>query len=353
MIYENLLLHNAAEAERRPDGVHLYRYPKALSDSMGLPGKMYGRYVSRTTAGCEIRFVTAGDRAVVSLSSADHDGYVQVYRGDFRYYLDGVYSFPVRAGQVTHLFLNRTPAFEETDASLKHKPGGFSPEVWRVLSDVNFTMTLVDFEGYGYPVRPPTPEEMPPQTMLCYGTSLTYGACASAHSVSYVQLLGNLLGVNILNKAMGGSCMNEAVVADYFASDDLAYDALFLENAINMSDQAEVFHRNTAYLLKRVTQSRPQLPIYLVTCYPNLSTARPGRAYPVEKRTAAEYDRLQIDESMRAFAGQYPQCILLEGADMLPDFTGLTTDLVHLSDYGHVLVATNLAKAIRHTRSTW
>ncbi len=346
MIYENLLLHNVADTERRPDGVHMYRFPRALCDTMGLPGKMYGRYVSRTTAGCEIRFVTEGDRAVVSLSSADHDGYVQVYRGDFRYYLDGVYTFPVKAGQVTHLFLNRTPAFEALDASLKHKPGGFSPEVWRILSDVNFTLTLMDFEGYGYPVRPPIPEEMPTRTMLCYGTSLTYGACASAHSVSYVQLLGAILGMNILNKAMGGSCMNEAAVADYFASDAVSYDMLFLENAINMSDQGENYHRNTAYMLEKITKSRPELPIYLVTCYPNLSTAKPGCACPVQKKTAAQYDHLQIDESMRAFAAQYPQCRLIEGGEMLPDFTSLTTDLVHLSDFGHIMAATNLANAI-------
>ena len=32
---------------------------------------------------------------------------------------------------------------------------------------------------------------------------------------------------------------------------------------------------------------------------------------------------------------------------MVTDFTGLTCDLIHLSDYGHIEAATNLAAALR------
>lgn len=34
---------------------------------------------------------------------------------------------------------------------------------------------------------------------------------------------------------------------------------------------------------------------------------------------------------------------------MLTDLTGLTCDMIHLSDYGHIQVATNLARALRST----
>lgn len=345
MIYRHFELHNVAEVEQSPSGLRMYRYPKALCDNMGWEKERYGRYVSQHTVGCEIRFVTEGDRARITLTSLDQDGYVEIFRGDFRYYVGYSYIIPIKKGVANTIELVKSPNFEKLDPSLKRKPGGFSPDVWRIMSDINITMALVDFEGFGYEVRPPRPDELPRKTLLCYGTSLSYGACASAHCISYTQLLGRLLNVNLLNKSMGGSCMNERIVADYFASDEVRFDAILLENSVNMGPHAQGYQQNSTYLLDQLTAKKPHVPIYMVTSYPNHDSSAPGCACPVAKKDDAS-QFIVTDRIIRGFGEKYPQVRVLEGAEMMNDFTGLTCDVVHMSDYGQIMTATNLAREL-------
>ncbi|MEG1661636.1 MAG: SGNH/GDSL hydrolase family protein, partial [Clostridiales bacterium] len=327
-------------------GVKLLRFPKSICNTMGLKDAMYGRHVSLSTPGCEIRFVTDGDRAMISLTGILEDGYVEIYRGDFRYF-DGAgnnYCFPVKKGQITQIALLKDQNFENRPAQLKRKKGGFSPDVWRIMLGTNFICALTDFEDYGYNVRPPRPDEVPEKTMLCYGTSLSYGACASCHSIAHIQLMGRLLNVNILNKAMGGSCMNEPEVADYFASDAVHFDAVLLENAINMGGPTEEYEKRTRYLLDQLAKSKPNVPVFFVTAYPHYGNVLSECACPVVKKT--EDGTQPLDDAMRRIASSYPNAHVLEGAEMMNDLTALTCDGIHMSDYAHITTGVNLAKAI-------
>lgn len=345
MIFQNMDFHNVAEIQENKLGYRLYRFPRALCGQMGEGESRYGRYVSQTTAGCELRFVLEGDRAMLSLTSVDEDGYVQIFRGDYAYYRGYTYSFPVKKGEVTHILLENSKSFAQLDPRLRR--GSFSADVWRVLMDINCTIAFVDLESYGFPVRPPRPEEVPEKTLLCYGTSLTYGACATAHAVSYVQLLGRLLGCNVLNKAMGGSCMNEKGVADFFASGFHAFDGVLLENGVNMSGMAEAYEKNAGYLIGALARAFPQKPIYCVTAYPNSSLVRlegeGNCAVPCVKDPDCAYEG---DRILRRLAAQYPNCRLIEGGEIMDRFTDLTCDLVHMSDYGQIRTALNLSKVI-------
>ncbi|MDR1061947.1 MAG: hypothetical protein LBL83_12275 [Clostridiales bacterium] len=428
MISRGLEFHNVAEIQDSSWGCRLYRFPRAVCDSMGEGERRSGRYVSQTTAGCEIRFVLEdGGRALLSLSSIDEDGYVQICCGDFRYCQGNVYSFPVRSGRATQIMLSKPPGLAQLDP--RYLRGAFSPGVWRVMSDINFTMTFGGIETYGYAVRPPRPDEVPPRTLLCYGTSLTYGACASAHGVSYAQLLGRRLGCNILNKAMGGSCMNEKAVADYFAggaaggvgdeaaggatggaaggvADEAAggaasgvaggeprFDAVLLENGLNMDGMSEAYEKNTAYLLDRLAAACPEKPVYCVTSYPNAAypkgcrakggrpqsggvsggamrsdaqkagagesadagasagagagtSAGAGAGAGTSASTSMNTPDCGNDAIMRKLAARHKNCALIEGAEILDNFADLACDLVHLSDYGHIAVAERLSERI-------
>lgn len=346
MLYKNFDLHNVADVEESPLGLKLYRFPKPLCDSMGLGTRLYGRHVARSTPGCEIRFVTGGERALISLSAIGEDGFVEVFRGDFRYFNGACnnYCYPVRKGQVTQIELVKDSHFESMPSALKRKEGSFSPDVWRIMGDVNFYLTFVDFDDMGFGVRPPRPDEMPEKTMLCYGTSLTFGACGSTHSTAYCQLMGRLLNVNLLNKSMGGSCMNEPQLADYFASDAVQYDALFLENAVNMDFDPAEYEKRTRYLLEQVTQKKPDVPIFMVTSYPSYATSEPISACPVTKKLTGGC--IENDAAIRRMGEEFANVHVIEGSEMLTDFTALTCDMIHLSDYGHIMVGTNLARRI-------
>ncbi|MBQ8230846.1 MAG: hypothetical protein IJZ34_02790 [Lachnospiraceae bacterium] len=348
MRHNQLEFFNAAEVEESRCGVRMYRFPRAVCDAMGATLKdgenKFGRYVSQTTTGCEIRFVTDGDRARIALTSLDYNGYVQVFCGDFAYYEGYTYQFPVQRDRVTIIELKRPKLLDTMNPALQQV--SFAPQVWRIMSGINMTLAMVDFEGFGFNVRPPKPEEVPAKTLLCYGTSLTFGACANAHGIAYVQLLGRLLGCNIMNKAMGGSCMNEPGVADYFASGQEHFNSVLLENGVNMSGSGDLYRERTSYLLKKLTKAYPNMPIYCVTAYPNQFNIVGDCPVPCLKDTNNPEARYQNDRIIREIVKEYPSCKLIEGAEMMDHSTDLTIDGIHLSDYGHIRVAQNLAKRI-------
>jgi len=344
MIYKNVKLHNVAEVKESETGTRLYRFPIDACRKMGVRDRMHGREVALQASGCEIRFVTPGDRAMVTLTSLMSDTHVVIYRGDFGYYSNDGYSVRLPKGQATALMLNKSPAFEKMDRAYLRKPSGFSPDVWRIMIGGGI-VTLNEIEDFGYDLRSPRSDEEPEKTLLVYGTSITHGACATAHSICYAQLLGRFLNVNLLNKGMGGSCMNEPEVAEYFASDAIHYDALYLENALNMSGLDEEMERNIGYLLKCVRAARPNLPIYMLTCFPNSTVVAGEVAFPAIKTTDATVENIRGDQVTYKLAKRYG-CKIIEGFEMLPDFTATTHDMVHLSDYGHIMAATNIAAKI-------
>ena len=332
MLFKDLEFHNVEEILPSGEGYRLHRFPRQAREQMGEGASTYGRYICQLTTGCEIRFVTEGDRVQLSLSSFDVDGFIHVFRGDFKYA-----TYRVEAGKVNHFMLTKSPQFEALPAA--YKRGRFSPDVWRILSGHDFGLTFVDIEPFGYRLRPPLPEEKPDKTLLVYGTSITHGACAAAYTLAYSQYLGRLLGCEILNKGMGGSCMNEAAVADYFAS--LGFDAVLLENEVNMGTaMAEEYARNGAYLLDRLAVSHPDCPIWAVTAYPNASLSGADPSDPCVKKPFVN------DDALRKMAAGYPNVHIIEGDTVLTDFTGLQCDLIHLNDYGHIQVAQRLAQLI-------
>lgn len=334
MIFQNMEFHNVAEIAPSPMGYKLYRFPRKVCDNMGEGTFTYGRYISQLTTGCEIRFVTEGDRFQFSFSSFDCDGMIHVFRGDYKYA-----TYRIETGKVTHVMINADPEFSNLPSGAR--TGNFAPNVWRIQSGHDFGLTFVEAEHFGYSVRPPRPDEKPAKTLLAYGTSITHGACATSYPLSYTQYLGRLLHCDILNKGMGGSCMNEFTTADWFAGDDLKYDAILLENAVNMGEKAiEAYERNTAYLLKTLTRAHPDCPIYAVTAYPNSNLAGPDPSNPCVKR------EFKNDVALRRIASEYPSVHIIEGHEILDDFTLLQCDLVHLNDYGHIHVAQRLAERI-------
>lgn len=344
MVFNGMEFHNTAEIEETKLCYRMHRFPKEVRNNMGEGDRQYGRYVAQTTTGCEIRFVLEGERAIISLTSIDEDGYVQVFRGDFAYYTGYVYSYPVKKGLTTHILLKND--FTLQGFAANHRNGSFSPDVWRIMSDINFTMGFEGIETYGGNLRPPRIDEVPAKTLLCYGTSLTYGACATAHSIAYIQLLGRRIGCNILNKAMGGSCMNEKVVADYFVSLEISFDAVLLENTVNMNGMNEIYEKNSEYLINSLALRFPKMPIYCVTSYPNGSTISGSVAYPCTKKGVTKDTTFKEDEILKSIAANYTNCYIIEGETIMDSAVDLTCDLIHLSDYGHIRVAENLSKII-------
>ena len=348
MMDSNIEFHNTVELEPAAGGgVMLRRMPRAVRDVLSPLGRM----VSQDSSGCEIRFVTEADsfRLAVSTQSSclapfEPSGQdLVIFKGAYHHS-----TLRLEPGKINHLHITDIGGLTRT-AFLGVKPevrdtAYFPHKVWRVLFG-RYAAAFHELDTFGYPVRPPTATERPPKRLLCYGSSITNGASPSLYSLCYAQLTARLLGMDLLNQGLSGSCWCEPEVADYLTARD-DWDVMTLELGVNMrlAFSPEQFRARCRYLLERLIARHPGKPLALITIFPNAHHPALATADSDTLRS-----RVAFDEALRALHAElrHPNLHLIEGADLLRDPSGLTKDLIHPGDAGHMEIARNLAARLR------
>jgi lysophospholipase L1-like esterase len=329
MLRDGLYFHNVTEIQETPGGtLKLYRFPAsvryALSDR--------GRFIAEEASGCEVRFVTDAQTLRVAIRIPETDGDVYLFCGGLFHS-----QHRLQAG-VLHTLQLETP---KRLATVQREPllaSGFVPEVWRICFG-RYTAEWGGVQTFGRPVRPPQAHEQPQRRWLAYGSSITHGIYNQP--MTYVQQAARHLGLDVYNAGLSGSCLCESEVADFLASRS-DWEVAALELGVNMRDRftPEQFREATGYLLEQLLQRHPEKPIFLITIYPNFAT----------------YNQSEITEKDRAFNAilrehvdrlQHPHIHVIEGDQVLDDFSGLSVDLVHPGEYGHMRMALNLAGRMR------
>ncbi|CAG7617993.1 hypothetical protein PAESOLCIP111_02071 [Paenibacillus solanacearum] len=335
MIVNNVLFHNVSELERREHlpGLRLQRFPKAVREGLGDKGRT--RAVQSNN--CEIRFATDARTVRVTLSSVESGGKLWVFKGDFFHS-----AHQLQAGAMQTITLEKPERFAEVAPERLHNRA-FSPNVWRIFFE-RFGAVFHDIDAFGHEVRPPAASELPKLKFVAYGSSITQGAGAVSHYNGYVQQAARRLEADVLNLGLSGSCLCEQAVADHIASRG-DWDFAFLEIGVNMRSvfTVEQFEIRASYLLDQVIALNPSKPVFLTTIYPNRAT------YFNESKHALTDHEKRYNDVLRNYAAAkaHPQLHLVEGADILTDFTALTSDLIHPSDYGHMLMGERLAGIMR------
>ncbi|NOU64831.1 lipase [Paenibacillus sp. LMG 31461] len=330
MIREHMYLHNVTEVEKHPTTgeLQLYRFPKHVRHVLG----DRGRIVSEEASGCEIRFVTEAPAIRITLCLPETDGDVFIFKG-------GLFHSQHRlnAGVRHTLHLEAPNRIQNIDCEHLMQ-SGFAPEVWRIFFG-RTTCLISHLQTFGYPVRPPQPNEMPTQQWLAYGSSITHGMYNQP--MTYIQQAARRLSMDVYNCGLSGSCLCEKEVADFLA-DRQDWQIATLELGVNMRDRytVEQFHDATDYLLKRLITKHPDKPIFVITIYPNIATYNDSET---TKKDAA------FNEVLRAHVRKFnhPNLHLIEGDEILDDFSGLSVDLVHPGEYGHMRMAYQLAEQIK------
>ena len=140
--------------------------------------------------------------------------------------------------------------------------------------------------------------------------------------------------MDVLNLGMSGSCFAEPEMIDFVAK--AGGDAVFLELGANMlsSVPVEEYERRVTNALERVARGHAGVPVLATALYPSRYVGEAYRAY--EKALSGAVARLAL-----------PNLFYEEAWELLPDFTGLTTDGLHPSDWGHMLIGENLAARIQ------
>lgn len=331
--------HNVAELEPVPGlaGRRLPRLPAAVRERLGYKAHTRGRFHSERAAGCEIRLVTAGPFVRVTLAAVESDATAFVFRGDHAHS-----RHVLRAGEATALFLEDPPWFAQVAAGALPRRR-FAPDVWRIAFNHDALVHYVGSETFGHALRAPRADELPARRWLAYGSSITFGGNAVLGSNSYVQHAAQRLGVDVINLGLPGSCLAEPEMARHLA-ERTDWHFATLELGVNLVDLAtpEEFAERVRHFVAVLARAQPARPVFVLDIFPNRADAAPDPSKLAAQRTPRF--RAAVHQAVAEAGAARVQSI--PAREILPDFAGLTSDLLHPSDEGHLAMGERLASRL-------
>ncbi len=269
------------------------------------------------------------------LTPIDDDGEILVYKGDFMYSRT-----QVTAGKMHTLKIEEPDSFKEVESgALQGRM--FSSNVWRVVMGRGVAAVYNGIDTLGGSVRPPEPSEKPRVRWLAYGSSITHGAQAISVHTAYVHQAALLLGVDVMNVGLSGACLCEPVVAEHLATRG-DWDFITLELGINMRARmnSEEFEKYAGGLINTVATKNPDKQVYTISIFTN------GSEFYENKENVTHIRNMDFIRIVKEQSAKYKNVRYIDGREVLSDPTGLACDLVHPSDYGHILMGHNLARII-------
>jgi len=332
MIHDSIEFHNVAELREAETGLRLQRVPEDVR--LVLNEKAQVRMLN--PAGVEIRFVSSGDEVSVTLSCPEGSAEVIPFWGGFQ--VRECYTITAEARTIT---LTYPPMLRKLDCEAVQL-GPFAPQVCRLLCRGD-GLVYHSVEGEG--LRPPNADELPEQRYLAYGTSITHGGAASHMHLTYVEQASRRLGSDLINLGVGGSAYCEKGLADYMAGrEDWDFATLCLSvNMIGGGFSVEEFRERVTYMANTMAGADERRPVICFTILPYFGDHCRGLQDRHGEGLAGAF-RDALREAVAA--SSHANLRLVEGADLLTDFDGLTVDLVHPGDHGMIQIGENLAREL-------
>jgi len=335
MHHEDIAFHNVgelvADAGRGPDGRLLQRVPESVRADLNDGAKRRVRH----PAGVELRFVPEGS-VEVTLSVEPQNGVetstVRVFWGPFQERVEHEIG-----PEPTTIEVSMPEKLDRIDPD-ERATLAFDPRVCRLRFPGEHRGGWVSYHGAAGERRPPREAECPDLTYLAYGTSITEGEAALGEHLTYVGQTANRLGANLVNLGTCGSNYCDAAMADHIAARE-DWDVATLALSVNMvgTFTPAEFRERAANMVETVAAAHPEKPVVPITIYPNSRDLVPDH----EEGAVCERFREELREIVAET--DRDNVTLLEGADLLTDVGGLTTDLVHPGDNAMVRMGERLA----------
>ncbi len=336
MIYKNLEFHNVDNLEKKDGiaGLLINRFPVSVQNSLGYKSHQRGRFYCKTSAGCEIRFVTPSPTIRISLSAWEKSGEITIFCGDF--FLS---SHVIESGKITTIQIEAPEQFSKVEETAFNN-FNFSKNVYRICFDKNACFLFNDIETFGNPLRPPNNPEKPPKKWLAYGSSITMGGNSEKYQNCYIALTARLINADIFNKSTAGSCFIDPEMTNYLLSFD-NWDFASLELGINMLSRftENEFFSRSKNLISKIAQK--EKPIFVISNF----TSRNTHSLDVTLKNKNEnfkkiLESIVKDENKKNLR-------FINGENIQPSLSNLTCDLLHPSDFGHIEMAQNLSKILK------
>lgn len=181
-----------------------------------------------------------------------------------------------------------------------------------------------------------------PGRIVCYGTSITQGGCASRAGMAYTNILSRLLNLEFMNLGFSGNGKGEPEVARLVA--DVPQPRLFLlDYDPNCPDAAHI-EKTLPVFLQILRQRHPSVPVLVMS--------RIGYAHDLLQDEQRRDCELRRDTQARIVAEAQArgdrQIAFLDGSTLLgEDFEDCSVDGVHPSDLGFLRIAKGLEPVIR------
>lgn len=324
---KNIEFFNVAEFKKTEEGFILYRYPEDVIQHLGYGDSIKGQEKAKIPAMVEIKVLSYSKTLHIKLKALDAHMKVFCYIDDFQ---NG--EAILNQNESTTLEFKVHERMEKLYQDIYQN----KPYLWRIVLGNGSRILFENLEaGTLYPIQ----KEL---SWVLYGSSISQGAGALDIVNCYAFLTQQALKTNILNKGLSGSCLLEKTTVDYLAT--LSCKGYILEIGANVRGlmDKETFQNAFVYLID--TLSKKNCPIFVISILDMFESLYQNfREIPYHEKNIEFIDiiKTKIDSMNNS------NIHLLSSADWMKEIDGISADMLHPSNKGHLFLSNGLIEELR------
>ncbi len=318
---------NVGHFKQEQEGTLLYRYPEEIIPQLGYKESIKGREKAMIPAMVEIQVLSFSETLSITLKALDSHMKVFCYIDDFQ-----------NGEAILAQNEMKTLEFKVHDRmkSLYHNIYQNKPYLWRIILGNGSRILFKSLEaGQLFPIK----EEAP---WVLYGSSISQGAGALDIVNSYAFLTQQITKVNILNKGLAGSCLLEKAAIDYLAT--LPCKGYILEIGANVRGLMDdvTFKKAFDYLIDTLSKRNvPILVISILDMFEELYKTFDEIPYHENNVKFIQIIKNKIHSMSN------PNIHLVSSALWMSQIEGISADMLHPSNLGHMLLAKGLSEVLK------
>jgi lysophospholipase L1-like esterase len=242
----------------RTRGGELYRLPKAIVP--GLPPLL--QHVAAQPAGAGLRVAARGDRLAIRVQLSRNEtsrNCTYAATHGFDAYVDGPLGWTFVGNLSVEKPCQRWSAEVRIPARLAGELGR-GPRQWLLHLPLQNPVAGLEIGLEGAPAKP-RPRRLK-NPLVCYGSSITQGFCASRPGLAWTNLVARELDAELIPLGFGGSARGEPEVAEAIASLDAA--CLVVDYDHNAPNPEHLAATHLPFL-GIIRAARPRLPIVIAS----------------------------------------------------------------------------------------
>lgn len=281
--------------------------------------------VKSTSSGGNVRIFVHGDQAQQ----------IEMYAGDFYLWKfmagPGLHDIPISP----NISYPWTGDLNTMDFLKRIERKRFNPEIIRICFDYNAKIGIDEISG---DIQGPSATDVPTQTLLTYGSSITHGAFALSAQNSYAPRLAQLLEMDHLNLGVAGSAFCEDAIAEHIAGRE-DWDCCTLEMGINMGGfDVPEFEQRVRNMVSSIGGPQQTRPVFCLDMFRHFNDL------PDANSAKTDTFRQIVATACAELGGPNTHFISIA---QVPSWTGLGADLLHPNERGMEEMAEFLAPKIQ------